>query len=39
MAGARKEIPKEWTYNYYGDAARQEVIRALGDHGAYKGVT
>lgn len=35
MPGTRKEIPKEKTYNYYGDDGRKVEIRSLGDHVAF----
>ena len=31
----RKEIPKEETYNYYGEAERRLEIRSSWDHGAF----
>ena len=35
MQGARKEIPKEETYNKYGDSAGKVEIDAIGEHGAF----
>ena len=37
MPGTREEIPKEETYNKYGDAARKSEIWAIGKHGAFVG--
>ena len=39
MHGMRKGIPKEETYNYYGDAPRRVEIAALGDHGPFSRVS
>ena len=38
MHGIRKKIPKEETYNKYGDAARKVEIEAIGIHGTCAGV-
>ena len=35
MPGMRKEIPKEETYNKYGDAARKIEIEAIEKHGTF----
>ena len=35
MPGAGKEIPKEETYNKFGDAARKIEIGAIGKHGTF----
>ena len=36
MPGMRKVIPKQETYNKYGDSARKVEIEAIGKHGAFK---
>ena len=38
MQGMRKEIPKEGTYNCYGDAARKVAIGALEYRGTFTRV-
>ena len=35
MPGTLKEIPKEETYNQYGDAPRKIEIDEIGKHGAF----